>query len=382
MAARKIDGWWYADFRVRGQRFRKRSPVNTKAEAENYERCLRVELVHNDSLNHLDPRCKEKSSDPTFEAFVEQWLQKHAPTHYRWSEQVQRRSILHSRLVPVLGRLQLSAMTAKHIDEYRLLRQEQGLGTKTINNHLTILRACLYTAVEWRYLATIPPFKLNRREKVAFRYLHPEESAAVVMAAPPGSLRTMIVMALRTGMRLSELIALRWEHIDFDTKMICIQRAAVHGRVDTTKNGNLRYLPIGVDLQRELALLKRDPCGRVFHSHGELLAPYTAWKQLAKVCKRAGVRQFGWHVFRHTFASDLARCGVSLQVIKELLGHSSIEMTMRYAHIGDDSLRAAVAQLGAFDESWAAGGQRTPETSCPGYSSLPVTRANQGSTQR
>jgi site-specific recombinase XerD len=66
---------------------------------------------------------------------------------------------------------------------------------------------------------------------------------------------------------------------------------------------------------------------------------------LWRACKKAGLRMIGWHVLRHTFASHLAMRGVPLKAVQELLGHATIEMTMRYAHLAPTVKREAVAQL-------------------------------------
>ncbi len=96
-----------------------------------------------------------------------------------------------------------------------------------------------------------------------------------------------------------------------------------------------------------------------------------AGRTLAGICKRAGIRRIGWHVLRHTFASWLCADGVPIVVVKALLGHASIEMTMRYAHLAPSSLRSAIdvfdRQTGLDDApaAWAPGGQRAPEQACP-----------------
>ena len=73
--------------------------------------------------------------------------------------------------------------------------------------------------------------------------------------------------------------------------------------------------------------------------HGELAKP------LWRACRRAGLRRVGWHILRHTFASHLVMRGVPLKAVQELLGHTTIQMTMRYSHLAPEIGRQAVAVL-------------------------------------
>jgi integrase len=156
----------------------------------------------------------------------------------------------------------------------------------------------------------------------------------------------VIVTALRTGLRMGELRALRWQDVDLVARKILVRRAASKNDVGTPKSGRAREVELGTEV---LSILKAHR-----HLRGELVfcktngGMYTENEMkhpLWRACKRAGLRHIGWHTLRHTFASHLVMRGAPLKVIQELLGHSDIRMTMRYSHLSPNVRSDAVELL-------------------------------------
>jgi integrase len=136
-------------------------------------------------------------------------------------------------------------------------------------------------------------------------------------------------MALHTGMRRGEILNLDWNHIDFSRRMLTIHRS---------KNGKKRSLPMSQTLCDTLRGIKiRDITGRVFP-----VAVRSLREAFDKAIDKAGLQDFHFHDLRHTFATRLVQNGVDLYKVKELLGHKTITMTMRYAHHYPESLRTSV----------------------------------------
>jgi integrase len=141
-------------------------------------------------------------------------------------------------------------------------------------------------------------------------------------------------------------LALTWDDVDLVAGRLMVRRSVARGIVGTPKSGKSREVPLAASIVAALKshrhlrgdLVFSDPDGAMFKK-GE-----TKWP-LWRACKKAGLRRIGWHVLRHTFASHLAMRGVPLKAVQELLGHSTIEMTMRYAHLAPAVKREAVAQL-------------------------------------
>jgi integrase len=177
-------------------------------------------------------------------------------------------------------------------------------------------------------------------------YLSAEEIAALLTHAT-GIVRDMIVLALRTGMRQGEIKGLQWESIDWNNRSIAVR----HSKCDyteslgPTKTNRERHIPMDDDLYSVLAN-RQQPSGYVFlYADGTPFNNNRINRQLAVVCKAAGMRKVGWHALRHTFASHLVMNGAPLPAVQALLGHSTIMMTMRYTHLSQSALRSAIDLL-------------------------------------
>ncbi len=178
-----------------------------------------------------------------------------------------------------------------------------------------------------------------------FDFLDFDESDRLVNAAE-GQLRTMILVGLRTGMRQGELLALRWQDVDLIAGRLTVRQNVVRGVVGTPKSGKPREIPLGDDVRAAFKEHRHLRGPLVFcDMGGTMLTDSHDSKALVHACKKAGIRQIGWHVLRHTFASHLAMQGASMKVIQDLLGHASIVMTMRYAHLAPEVARDAVRLL-------------------------------------
>jgi integrase len=143
-----------------------------------------------------------------------------------------------------------------------------------------------------------------------------------------------LIIALGTGMRLSEQYSLTWEQIDFTRKEIYLER---------TKNGSARTIPMNGDVVQAFEVLKEmdspiSRSSRVFPLHSPRY-----W--FASALADAKIEKYRWHDNRHTFCSRLAMRGENMKVIQQLAGHKTIQMSARYAHLGEKNLHTAVEGL-------------------------------------
>jgi len=341
MAVRKVRNTWWVDIHYDGQRFRKKSPENSKSGALAYEAVLRKKLANGEDINkRLDP----KPNSETFKLFSETWFEIYVTPSTKPSVQRGYRQILNLHLIPAFGKLLLQDITTEKVAEYKAEKVKH-LSPKTVNNHVAVLKKCLSTAHEWGRIDRVPKVTWLKVPQQKFDFLTSDESRVLVSSAADNQWRTFLLCAVRTGMRMGEIIGLKWEDIDLDARMINVRRAIVRKIETSPKNGKTRHVPISDDLWEALVSLGPKK-GYVFRREGN--APVTrgmVWRALQTTLKRAGLRPIGVHVLRHTFASQLVMNGVSIRAVQEMLGHADLTMTMRYSHLSPSALHEAVACL-------------------------------------
>lgn len=340
---RKVKGSWWVDFQIRLRRHRYRSPENTREGALAYEASLRQKLGRGEDISSYIGTYDKTS---TFKAFSSEWFETMVKTENKLSEVRTKASTLRIHLVPFFGDVLLKEITSQQVERYKMLKVRAGLSAKSVNNHLVIFQRCLNVAQEWGRLDRVP--KIGKLKTVSQRldFLSPVESRKLVQASADEPVwRDMLLMALRTGMRLGELCGLQWRDVDFQRKILTVQRSLVRGVLGTPKNNRVRHIPLTKDLWRSI-YERRDQHTFVFHQpNGNPLSDGMGENAMRRACKKAGIRYIGWHTLRHTFASQLVSEGVPLNAVQELLGHSSIVMTMKYAHLAQSALRSAVDVL-------------------------------------
>ena len=233
---------------------------------------------------------------------------------------------------------QLSEITSADIEGYKMHRKARVSGS-TVNREMALLKRMFNLAIEWDFFLGQNPFrkvKFFREFNTGLRVLSREEEEKLLQNAAP-YLQDLIRFALNTGMRVGEIFSLRWSNVDLEKDVL---------NVFAPKTQKIRGIPINADARKVLeywALGKRNEF--IFYNP-ETGKPFVDLKAGFKLaCKKAGIEGVTWHTLRHTFASRLVDRGVDIVTVKELLGHSSITVTMRYTHTNLESKRAAVGKL-------------------------------------
>jgi len=243
-------------------------------------------------------------------------------------------------LKPFFGGQRLADISPFLIEKFKRSRKELGRSEVTINRELAFLKNLFTMAMKWGKASENPmkQVRLFREDNGRTRFLTEEEEAHLLACCGP-YLRPIVITALHTGFRKSELLSLRWADVDFRRQTITVRAAYA-------KNGEARSVPMTAVLTDTLKAIRINaaPTAPVFRTREG--RPYrhisTAF---GTAMRRAGITDFTFHDLRHTFASRLVMGGVDLTTVKELMGHKHITMTLRYAHLAPGHKRSAIAVL-------------------------------------
>jgi integrase len=340
MSIYKNKNKYWVSIYCQNRRYRKLCPQNTLAGAKAYEALLRQKLAHGEPITEA----RETSCPiPSFSLFSEKWFEVYVKTNNKFSEIGNKKSLLSAHLIPYFGKKQLNQITNLDIESYKSAKLQTGLSRKSVNNQLIVLNKCLRTARDWEVIVNIPKIKLLKVEPQKIDFLSIDECQSLLDNCN-GQLKEMILLGLKTGLRFGELIALQWTDINFQSRLLTVQKSISRGQMGSPKSNKIRHIPLLNDVA-EILTARAESNGFIFSNNTEPLVQCACIQRLHKTCERAGLRKIGWHTLRHTFASHLAQNGVSILVIKELLGHADIKTTMRYSHLTQSTVRGAIETL-------------------------------------
>ncbi|MBY0406996.1 MAG: site-specific integrase [Rickettsiales bacterium] len=249
-----------------------------------------------------------------------------------------------------LGAYVLADVTPALICEHRnnLLGMENSYGRKigasTANRYSTALGHVFTVAVkQWEWLESNPVQRIQKlnEPRGRVRFLSDDERKALLDACKQSDnpyLHMIVVLALSTGARKNEIIALKWQDVSLERGMMTLHE---------TKNGERRALPLqgyAYKLMLEHAKVRRLDCDYVFPSEKKKqpIDIRTAWENAVE---RAELQDFRFHDLRHSAASYLAMNGASLAEIAEVLGHKTLQMVKRYAHLSEAHTSKVVASM-------------------------------------
>ncbi len=323
-----------------------------------------------------------KPSKITVAEFFNRWLQDHAKAAVRPATFDMYEMLTRVHIVPEIGHIRLEKITPMDVQRF-IARKREGpradgkpghLSPTTVRHIYNILRMALRYAVKWGLIFKSPaevvdPPRLQHKEIAAW----PKEEAERFLGEAMGErLYPAFLLALKGGLRRGEILALRWQDIDFDRKALSVRRSLVRSREgqriqETKTSGSRRVVALSDDVMEALkrhreeqtgerALFKEayEDQGLVFASpEGRPLDPRAFTRLFERIVKRAGVSRITFHDLRHTHATLLLQMGVHPKVVAERLGHSGIRTTLdTYSHVLP-SLQAEAAR--ALDDLLSGG---------------------------
>jgi len=329
MGIYKVGNVWYIDYYADGRRIREAvGPIKTEAKAALEARKGEIRT----GKFHL-----KQEKQILFEKFSDEYI-KYAKANKRsWM----RDEISLKHLIPHFRGMALSKINPRHIEDYKRKRLDK-VKPATINRELTLLKFMFSLAKKWKYASENPvkEIKFFQEKQYLMRVLDKEEIKRLIKVAS-NPLRAIIILALNTAMRKSELLNLRWSDIDFADCYIYIKES---------KSNVMRKVPMNSVVTATLKNIKREndfvfPGPRTGKRYSDIFYPFK------QACKKATIKDMRFHDLRHTAATLMVMGGIDLVTVKEILGHSDIQMTMRYAHPTPENKRKAVNVLASIFES-------------------------------
>jgi len=292
----------------------------------------------------------------SFEDFVtEQWKLK-VLSLFKLSSQVGYRPLLSKHLLPYFGDYVLSEILPMQIQGFLSEKAKTGLSWHTVRNLRNLLSSILRTAVEWGYLEENPTTKVKlspRPLRSQARFLLPEQVQQLLSEIQEPH-RSMVLLAVLTGLRRSELFALRWGAVDLDRCVLEVRESVYNGEFSTPKTrSSARQIPLSSPVvalfrDRNSQAVKSSPEDLVFASRrGTPFRPDNILKRVIHpACDRLNMAHVGWHTFRHTHATLLNELGESVKTAQAILGHSDIGTTLQiYMHAVPETMSKAEERL-------------------------------------
>jgi len=343
MSYRRKDSpvWWASYVDASGKRVRRSTGTTDRKEADALEAKWKLEAYRENQW--------EEQPGRTFEELMLVYMQATATekrSHDRdRSSAKQLRKQFHGRDMKTLSPADIRAYIAN--------RREAGIRAGTINREIGLLSAALNWArkeLNWNLPNPVQGRRLRAPEG-RIRWISRSEAEALLDAARAnrraGHLVDFIRMALHTGMRRGEILGLEWRRVDLDRDLIYLE--GCH-----QKNGKIGSVPLNQEARAALqsrASFRAKHCPDspwVFaHRSGERIQ--SVKNAFASACRKVEITDFRIHDLRHSCAAWLVQAGVSIRAVAELLRHSDIRVTMRYAHLAPENVRAAVSVLEAVE---------------------------------
>jgi len=326
--------YWYVDYVADGKRHRQKHGRDKKL-ARLYLGEIELQIAREELRLPTDIAI-EKFFE-SFLSYIEQHLSPKSVERYKSVIGNFKKFLTRSKPLSMLSRV-----SPQVIEDFKTWRLRK-VTKVTINHDLKMLASMFNWAAKRNYIKRNPAKEVERfRVELKQARFFSREEIRLILESSSDHMRPIYMILLHTGMRKGELANLEWRDVDFERGVIKIIPKA--GWTPKGKRG--REIPINEELLPVLLKLKAgSKGGHVVEKTND--KPYNRglWLNFKRLSRKLGIEDVNIHTFRHTFASYLVMSGVDLVTVKELLGHTEITMTMRYAHLVPSHKTAAVNRI-------------------------------------
>lgn len=334
-------------------RERRKAPVRTKSAAKRWGEERERQIIQH--FSNTDPSEDDeddrpdlvKKEVPTLKEFIPRYMEGYCKANrHRPSTMERKRSSIRVHLIPKLGHKRLHRITAEDIQQLKASMSD--MKANSANNIITLLKAILNVAVEWKVIPELPvkikKLRESERELVFYDF---DDYARLVAAAKAIDPRVHLVTLLGgdAGLRRGEIIGLEWSDVDLVHGRVTIARSEYRGEVTSTKGHRSRTVPLS-DALKEALRDHRIGGPRVLYARKDQTpceSTVRNWLGLAQ--EAAGFSVSGLHCLRHSFCSHLAMRGAPARAIQKLAGHRSVVTTERYMHLSQVALEESIRLL-------------------------------------
>jgi len=328
-------GVFYMNFIVNGIRVNKSTGKLTKREAKHVEALERQKIIDDVNATPQQRASKVMVSDVVKELYDTRW---------KYNKDSVNSLARAEKVVEIIGDMPIGEVDQDTVRKLMLHLQGRGNKPATVNRTLEVLKTMLkYKKMEWDYI------KLAKVPKGRIRVIAKEEELQVAKLFTEtthsdkryfyADMADLVVCLVDTGMRLGEMLKLKYKDISFENNLISIW---------INKGGRPRSIPMTKRVRAIMESRQTIDGKSPFHLTNDMAG--TAWQWVRKTMGLDNDREFVLHALRHTCASRLLFKGVDLVTIKEWLGHADIQTTMRYAHMAPNKLAHAAAILDDFQD--------------------------------
>jgi integrase len=327
---------WWMSFTYQGKQIKKSTETGDKRLANRIFDKVRGEVAERKWFEKLP------GEDRTFVEMMEKYMSEHSARNKAPRSHVRDKS-LRDHLVGHFGDLTLAQITPSQISTYKTKRRGEGASPRTLNYELALMNHAFNLAIkEWEWVRENPVKKVSKEKvnNLIERWLTLEEEQKL-LGSSPRWLKGIIIFAINTGLRQSEILDLEWARVDLSRRTITI--------LEDQKNQGRDTLPLsegGLAVLMERIKVRRGETELVFFTRNATrIGSRNLERAFYSAIKKSGINPLRFHDLRHTFATRLVQAGVDLYTVQKLGRWKSISMVTRYAHHYPESLRAGVEVL-------------------------------------
>ncbi len=360
---RKSDGRWVAKFKV--EETGKWKELYAKTEKEAYAKLQQAQLEQKQGILATGPQ-------QTVKQFLEYWLEDVHKVSIRAGTYEVYRIILDNHLIPELGHIKLQRLTTQQVQSFYMKKLKEGFSSERVRTIHAVLHKALSHAKRIRLVGSNvcdDVEELPRQAQQEMQPLTPEQAQVLLQKVREHRLEALLTLALTTGMRKGEILALRWQDIDLQKGDLQIRRTVnyrgrgrfIEGDPKTEKSKRKIVLPqfvvetfkrhrmtqLEMRLQAGAAWVDND---LVFsNKRGGFIVPMTLSNHFFQLLEEAGLPHIRFHDLRHSAATLLLSLGVPAKVVQEILGHSNFGTTMNnYSHVLPSMQQEAMDKMDSF----------------------------------